>query len=168
MSMRQEGDGPGEPGPEDWDAFARLYDEYAARLYRVACLLLPGQAAAAEDAVAETFITVHRAWIEGRIDDLLRFARSALVDHVVGTFRSHQAAVGPPERPLDDDVADPPGLFAALARIPDRRRTALVLHLYEEVPYQGIAEAMDISVGAAEAHALAGVQQLRELIAGVA
>lgn len=157
----------------DWAAFARLYDEHEARLYRVARLLLPGQAALAEDAVAETFIKVHRAWVEGRVENFFGYARRTLVNHVLGTFRKqqvadrHLASVGAPERGermVDDAVVDAQAVFNALETLPDRRRTAVVLRFYEDLPYDDIAEMMQISVGAAKAHVFAGLGQLRELM----
>jgi RNA polymerase sigma factor (sigma-70 family) len=161
----------------DWSAFARLYDEHEARLYRVASLLLPGQAALAEDAVAETFIKVHRAWVEGRVDNFFGYARQTLVNHVLGTFRRqqtaerHLAAVGAPERGelrFDDAVVDAHAVFDALENLPDRRRTAVVLRFYEDLPYDEIAELMAISVGAVKAHVFAGLAQLREQMTGSA
>jgi RNA polymerase sigma factor (sigma-70 family) len=161
----------------DWEAFARLYDENEARLYRVARLILPGQAAQAEDAVAETFIKVHKAWVDGRVDNFFGYARQTLVNHILGTFRKqqtadrHLAAVGAPERGerlIDDSVVDAQTVFDALETLPDRRRTAVVLRYYEDLPYDEIAELMDISVGAVKAHVFAGLGQLREQMTGSA
>lgn len=161
----------------DWAAFARLYDENEARLYRVARLLLPGQAALAEDAVAETFIKVHRAWVEGRVDNFFGYARRTLVNHVLGTFRRqqtadrHLAVVGAVERGerlIDDAVVDAQAVFDALENLPDRRRTAVVLRYYEDLLYDEIAQLMEISVGAVKAHVFAGLGQLREQMTGSA
>jgi RNA polymerase sigma factor (sigma-70 family) len=164
-------------GARDWDAFARLYDEHEARLYRFARLLLPGQAALAEDAVADTFIKVHRAWFDGRVDNFFGYARQTLVNHVMGMFRRQQtserylAAVRaepePGERPLDDTVTDARTVFDALATLPDRRRTAVVLRYYEDLPNDEVAEIMGISVGAVKAHLFAGLGQLRQRLTGL-
>jgi RNA polymerase sigma factor (sigma-70 family) len=160
----------------DWDAFARLYDQHEGRLYRFARLLLPGQAALAEDAVADTFIKVYRAWVDGRVDNFFGYARQALVNHVLGMFRRQQtserylagvrARPEPGERPLDDAVVDAQAVFDALATLPDRRRTAVVLRYYEDLPNDEIAEIMGISVGAVKAHVFAGLGQLRERLTG--
>jgi RNA polymerase sigma factor (sigma-70 family) len=167
-----------DPDADDrsWDAFARMYDMYEARLYRVACLLLPGQSALAEDAVAETFINVHRAWSEGRVDNFFGYARQALVNHVLGLFRRQQTAErylalvgtgGDDARPpLDHLVVEAKTVFDALGSLPDRRRTAMVLRFYEDLAYEEIADLMAISVGAVKAHVFAGVAQLRKLLEG--
>jgi RNA polymerase sigma factor (sigma-70 family) len=161
---------------QNWDAFARLYDQYEARLYRFARLLLPGQAALAEDAVADTFIKVYRAWADGRVDNFFGYARQSLVNHVLGMFRKQQtserylAAVRsrpePGDRPLEDTVVDAQAVFDALATLPDRRRTAVVLRYYEDLPNDEIADIMGISVGAVKAHVFAGLGQLRERLTG--
>lgn len=170
--------GAGTPlaGARDWDAFARLYDEYEARLYRFARLLLPGQAALAEDVVADTFIKVHRAWVDGRVENFFGYARQTLVNHVLGLFRREQtserylagarAEAEQSERPVDDRVVEAQAVFDALATLPDRRRTAVVLRYYEDLPNDEIAQIMGISVGAVKAHVFAGLAQLRERLTG--
>jgi RNA polymerase sigma factor (sigma-70 family) len=160
----------------DWDAFVRLYDENEARLYRFARLLLPGQHALAEDAVAETFIKVHKAWVDGRVENFFGYARQTLVNHVLGLFRKQQTAqryltaVGPPgehgSQMVDDQVVEAQAVFDALATLPDRRRTAVVLRYYEDLSYDEIAQMMDITDGAVKAHVSAGLAQLRALMTG--
>jgi RNA polymerase sigma factor (sigma-70 family) len=160
----------------DWDAFVRHYDANEARLYRFARLLLPGQDALAEDAVAETFIKVHKAWVDGRVENFFGYARQTLVNHVLGLFRKQQTAerylttVGPGNerghRTMDDAVVEAHAVFDALATLPDRRRTAVVLRYYEDLSYDEIAQMMDISVGAVKAHVSAGLAQLRTLMTG--
>ena len=116
-------------------------------------------------------------WAEGRVDNFFGYARRTLVNHVLGTFRKqqvadrHLASVGAPERGermVDDSVVDAQAVFEALETLPDRRRTAVVLRFYEDLPYGDIAEMMEISVGAAKAHVFAGLGQLRELMTGPA
>src|SRR5215208_5320776 len=70
-----------------WAQFAPLYNEHHVRLYRFALLLCNGNRAAAEDAVAETFIMVHPAWSTGRVDNFFGYARTALVNYVLGQYR---------------------------------------------------------------------------------
>jgi RNA polymerase sigma factor (sigma-70 family) len=161
----------------DWEAFAREYDHHVGRLYRVARLLLPGQAALAEDCVAETFIKVHRAWMDGRVDNFFGYARQTLANHVLGLFRKQQTAdrylalVGPaPEMEgpaMDDAVVDAQAILDALADLPDRRRAAVVLRYYEDLSYDEIADLMGISIGAVKAHVFAALQQLRTRLTAV-
>ena len=140
-------------------------------------MLLPGQEALAEDAVAETFIKVHKAWVDGRVENFFGYARQTLVNHVLGTvpqaadLRAVPDGVSGPDREhgqrtLDDAVVEAHAVFDALATLPDRRRTAVVLRYYEDLSYDEIAEMMGISVGAVKAHVSAGLAQLRELMTG--
>jgi RNA polymerase sigma factor (sigma-70 family) len=159
-----------------WEAFAREYDAHEARLYRFARLLLPRQAALAEDVVADTFIKVHESWVDGRVDNFFAYARRTLLNHVLGLFRRQQTA----ERFLPllavhradghhamDAVVDAQAVFDALAILPHRRRAAVVLRYYEDLPYDEIAELMGITTGAAKAHVAAGLQHLRTLLTPV-
>lgn len=154
------------------DPFEQVYDEHHARLYRIALLVCHGDAAAAEDAVAEAFVDVHQAWIDGAADDVLRFARDRLVDLLLGRYRDeHQpppplASVAAPT--MDEGAAagiaafpaDADSTFAALARLPVGQRVALVLRFYEDLPYEQIASAMSVSVGSARSHVSVGVRAL--------
>ena len=156
-----------------WDQFAPLYDEHHERLYRVALLLSHGATAAAEDAVAETFVRVFRVWADGRVENFFPYARRALVNQVMGTYRSEQVAarhaaveVGDlrGELAVEDSVVDASSTFELLGQLPPRQRTAVVLRYYEDLSYEQIAEAMDVTVGTAKSHVSVGLQRLRELM----
>lgn len=161
------------PPARTWDDFAPLYDEHHARLYRVALLLCHGSAAMAEDAVAETFIRVHRAWAEGKVENFFPYARQALVNHIMGLFRSQQVAMRHAgrqvadqrgERTVEDSIVDAATTFDVLERLPLRQRTAVVLRYYEDLSYAQIAATMGVTVGTAKAQVSVGLQRLRELM----
>jgi RNA polymerase sigma factor (sigma-70 family) len=156
-----------------WDDFAPLYDEHHARLYRIALLLTNGSTAAAEDAVAETFVRVYGVWAEGRVDSFFPYARRALVNQIMGVYRGEQLATRHAtvqsgdrrgERALEDSVVDSASTFELLSQLPPRQRTAVVLRYYEDLPYEQIAATMDVSVGTAKAQVSTGLQRLRELM----
>ena len=161
------------PPAVDWEAFAPLYDEHHERLYRVALLLCHGSRPAAEDAVAETFIKVHRAWAAGGVDHFFPYARRALVNHVMGQYRSEQVATryqGVQSgdlrgvRPVEDTIVDATTAFEVLEQLPPRQRTAVVLRFYEDLSYEQIAQTMEVSVGTAKAQVSVGLQRLRALL----
>ena len=161
------------PPAVDWEAFAPLYDEHHERLYRVALLLCHGSRPAAEDAVAETFIKVHRAWAAGGVDHFFPYARRALVNHVMGQYRSEQVATryqGVQSgdlrgvRPVEDTIVDATTAFEVLgaaATAPAHRRRPALLRgplLRADRP------AMEVSVGTAKAQVSVGLQRLRALL----
>jgi RNA polymerase sigma factor (sigma-70 family) len=156
-----------------WDDFAPLYDEHHERLYRLALLLTHGSTAAADDAVAETFVRVYRAWADGHVDNFFPYARRALVNEIAGSYRreelaARQAAVQSGDlrgqQGLEDAVVDAVSTFELLRQLPPRQRTAVVLRYYEDLSYEQIAETMAVSVGTAKAQVSTGLQRLRELM----
>ena len=157
-----------------WDGFAPLYDEHHQRLYRVAMLLCNGSTAAAEDAVAETFVRVYQQWSKGGVDNFFGYARQALVNHVLGQYRRRKVAQQylATNMPADDDGATGPEdrvvaastAFSMLSRLPPRQRMAVVLRYYEDLSYEQIASTMEVSVGTAKAQVSVGLQKMRELM----
>lgn len=156
-----------------WDAFAPLYDEHHQRLYRVALLLCHGNAAAAEDAVAETFIKVYKAWAGGGITNFFGYARQTLVNHVLGQYRREQVAQRYAsthtgdlrgERRAEDRIVDSAETFQLLEQLPPRQRAAIVLRFYEDLPYDQIAKSLDVTVGTVKAQVSTGLQRLRSLM----
>jgi RNA polymerase sigma factor (sigma-70 family) len=161
---------PAPVAAEGWDGFAPLYDEHHERLYRVALLLCHGSQAAAEDAVAETFIKVYNAWSHGGIDNFFGYARQTLVNHVLGQYRREQVAkryAGTQagdlrgERTTEDVVVDASTAFELLEQLPPRQRAAIVLRFYEDLPYEQIATALDVTVGTVKAQVSTGLAKLR-------
>ena len=156
-----------------WDQFAPLYDEHHERLFRVGMLLCHGNRAAAEDAVAETFIKVHKAWSEGGIENFFGYARQTLVNHVLGQYRRDQVAnkyLGTQAGDLrgelhtEDAVVDGQTTFVLLEQLPPRQRAAIVLRFYEDLTYEQIAQSLDVTVGTVKAQVSTGLQRLRTLM----
>lgn len=160
-------------GDDPWLAFGPLYDQHHERLFRVAVLLCYGNIADAEDAVAETFVSVHRAWLGGNVESFFPYARQTLVNRVMARYRQQMTAERYLPTQLDTDnggfnidqhVVDAAILLEALARLSPRRRTAVVLRFYEDLPYVEIAEAMNVSLGTAKAQVSVGLAHLRQLL----
>ncbi|MFV0306302.1 MAG: RNA polymerase sigma factor [Desertimonas sp.] len=162
-------------GTRGWDAYAPLYDEHHEHLFRVALLLCHGQRAAAEDAVAETFIKVFHAWSHTDIAHFFAYARRTLVRVTIGQQRRRQVAAAYLERhgtiddgvvTVEDQVAISSTTFEALELLPARQRTAVVLRYYEDLPYDQIADLMGVTTGTVKAQVSVGLGRLRQVMIG--
>ena len=166
-------DGRAATGSDPWASFEPLYDEHHDRLYRVAVLLCSGRVADAEDAVAETFINVHRAWLDGRVEEFFPYARRSLVNFIMGGYRKTRTAekyqnltsIDPDAgRSFDEHVVDNTMVMKALDELTPRQRTAVVLRFFEDLPYQAIADEMQVALGTAKAQVSIGLSQLRRVL----
>ena len=70
----------------------------------------------------------------------------------------------PSERMLRDERAV--RVRAAVAQLPDKQRTALILRLYHDLSHQEIAEIVGSSVGAVKANVFHALQNLKRLLGG--
>src|SRR5262245_3555040 len=138
--------------------FAALYRAHARDVHRFA-LFLSGDAALAEDLVAETFVRMWHA--RPRVDlatvkaYLFAIARNLYLEERRRSARS---------APLDDRVADPaPGpmqragardelraVLAALQELPEIDRAAVLMRAEADMPYGEIASALGITESAAK------------------
>jgi RNA polymerase sigma-70 factor (sigma-E family) len=148
----------------DWRADAgplvtSLYQAYGVGLIRLAVVML-GDRPAAEDVVQEAFCGLYRRW--DHLDDpgnALRYLRSSVLNGCRSVLRNRgrlRLRLGQePGRPDNVESAESTALvgeehravLAALQRLPDRQREALVLRFYLELSEAEIAQAMGISQG---------------------
>ncbi len=149
-------------------AFARLYADQFAPMVRLAALLV-GSPTTAEDVVQESFAKLHgrfhrvdepRAWLRVAVVNASRNERRRL-----GRLRRHLArqagradagavALPPPE------LADA-ALLAALHRLPDPQRAAVVLRYYLGLPEAEIALSLGIRPGTVKSRLHRALAQLR-------
>ena len=136
--------------------FSALYKKYAADVFRFA-LYLSGNRADAEDITSETFVRVwtspepvRLATVKGY---LFTIARNLFLQGL--RRRSRQVA-------LEEDLPDPragqetrveqqaelQAALAALQRLPESDRAALLMRAFEEMPYEEIARVLGISLAA--------------------
>lgn len=142
----------GRPVAPSWEGFAPLYDASVQPLYHVALLLCTGHGAMAEDALADAFAQCYQAWASGDVVDVRAYARQALVRNILA--REGPAGTG--------DLVDDDPTFRQLEALPVPQRTAVVLRYYEDLSYEEIAAAMNVTVATVKAHVAAGNQHLRE------
>jgi RNA polymerase sigma-70 factor (ECF subfamily) len=183
-------------GPAEWlglarsgdaEAFCRLAKAEESRLYRQA-LVLCGEAAVAEDLVAETLIG---AWQGiGRFDGRCRFS-TWLYGILLHRFQKHARRVRsrPPsgaslsgearelvEQALTSvsDSGDSASeallreeesvrLRSALAALPDEHRAVLALRFYEEASLQEIAVALELPLGTVKSRLHHGLEKLKSM-----
>jgi RNA polymerase sigma-70 factor (sigma-E family) len=165
-------------GPGDGDAaVTALYQAHAVGLIRLAVVML-GDRQAAEDVVQDAFCGLYRRW--QYLDDsakALGYVRSATLNGCRSALRARVRSARrppPPAAASESDSAETAALLgeehrevlAALRRLPDRQREALVLKFYLDLSEPQIAASMGVSQGTVKSttsRALAALgRQLRE------
>jgi len=151
-----------------------LFRAHVPRALRLA-ILLTGSRALAEDIVQEAFIRV--ATRRRALRDPHAFApylERAVVNQVNSHFRhqrvvrKHAAATQPSDvAVVDPDVATRDLLWAALQRLSERRRSALVLRYYDDMAEREIAAVMGCRPGTVKSLISRGLAQLREELGDV-
>jgi RNA polymerase sigma factor (sigma-70 family) len=152
--------------PAEWSSgeplrgdFESTYRQEHLRLVRLAHLIT-GSNGVAEELVHDVFIGAYRRW--HRIDDPVGYLYRAVVNRSRSLLRRrrlesshrevHLRVVLPPE--IDE-------VWEALARIPSRRRTVLVLRYYADLSIAQIAELMKIRPGTVRSLIFRGHQSLK-------
>jgi RNA polymerase sigma factor (sigma-70 family) len=126
----------------------------------------------ADDVYQETWVAALRAYpglneasnLKGW---LFTIAHRKAIDHVRARARRATPVAEPadlPEAPTADGVAavTDEGLWAAVAALPDKQRTAVALRFIADSAYAEIATAMEISEPAARRNVHEGLKRLRE------
>jgi RNA polymerase sigma-70 factor (ECF subfamily) len=159
----------------DEAAFRLLVERHIDRAFSVALRVL-GNSADAEDVVQDTMLKVwtHRGrWQQGRAKfstwlyrvvtnrciDLRRQPRTDNVDAVPEPADAQPDAVTTMQR---DEVSLL--LEAAMQRLPEQQRIAMILSYHQDMSNGEIAEVMDTTVSAVESLLKRGRQQLRDLL----
>ncbi|MBF6600414.1 MAG: sigma-70 family RNA polymerase sigma factor [Dehalococcoidia bacterium] len=169
----------------DLDAFNALVDLHQRLVYNL-CRRMLGSTSLAEDATQEAFLSAWRH-IAGCTGDrfrpwLLRIAANACTDELRRRHRRPAISLDAPQ-PIDEaplDVPDPaPGpdsavvrseqrrvIAAALLRLPEDQRLAVVLRDVQGLSYEEIAEATKASLGTVKSRIARGRAKLRRTLAG--
>jgi RNA polymerase sigma-70 factor (sigma-E family) len=138
-------------------AVSALYRAHAVGLIRLAVVML-GDRAAAEDVVQEAFCGLYRRWDHlAQTDRALQYVRSSVLNGCRSQLRTRvrHARRAFPAEPDSTASAEQHVLvgeehrevLAALRRLPDRQREALVLRYFLDLPEPEIAQSMRISRG---------------------
>lgn len=149
--------------------FADVFAAHHADALRLA-YLLTGDRHRAEDVVSEAFVKVFRRWGRSGIDQPRAYIRRAVINESNSRFRrlglerreaAKQSGDDRGTRAADEQLADEDLVFAALRRLPERQRTALVLRYYQDMTERDIAEAMGVSPGTVKSSVSRGLDRLR-------
>lgn len=150
---------------------ASLYEEHAARAFRLA-FLLTGDHDTAEDLVQDAFVK-----LIGRFADLRNpesfdiYLRRTVVTMSYGLFRRRRTERaylarewGLGERTSDviPDVERKDELLTQLQRIAPRQRAALVLRYYEDLSEQQAADVLGCSLRTVKSLVTRGIQAMRD------
>jgi RNA polymerase sigma factor (sigma-70 family) len=125
---------------------------------------LTGERAVAEELVQEAFLEVSKRWAD--IDNPGGYLRTVLVNRC----RNHHRRVElgrrrvPPPPPLAVDEPELDEMWTALAGLSPRRRTALVLRYYEDLPIAEIARLIGCRPGTVSSLLHRGLADLRKVI----
>ncbi len=159
----------------DQAAFRQLVERHIDRAYALALRII-GNSSDAEDVVQDIMLKVwtHRArWQPGRAKfstwlyrvvsnrciDLCRKPRSENVDAVA------EVADARPDASMIIERGQVQALLeAAMQRLPEQQRLAMILSYHESMSNSHIAEVMETTVAAVESLLKRGRQQLRELL----
>ena len=158
-------------------SFEEFVHGSSARLFRTALLLTGNDRAAAEDLLQLALERAYRHWARVcRSGEPERYVRRILANASNDRWRR---AARRPERPLDQDyagqaaadpAADPAArvaerdfLIRALAELPPRQRTVLVLRYFNDLPEAEIADVLNCTVGTVKSQVSRGLARLREI-----
>jgi len=151
---------------------AELYERNAPSAVRLA-YLLTSDPDLAQDITQEAFTRVAGRFRYLRSPDAFDvYLRRTVVNLCNSHFRHQRVVQAALEREAgfaaqtvhEPDLSLREHLRAALHRLPVRQRTALVLHYYEDLSEEQLAEAMRCSLSAARALVSRGKETLRTLI----
>ena len=127
-------------------SFASFYESELVRQVRAATLVL-GSRQAAQDVVHDVFVEIFQRW-DGRISDPAAYLQRAVVNRCRDSFRRNTIARRHRSllRPDDVPAIDAP-LYDALARLPFKHRSAVVLRYYLDLTEAEIAACLDCPTG---------------------
>jgi len=144
----------------DTSAFGDLVERHQSRVYHL-CLRIVGDPDEARDAAQDALIAgwrkldqfrgdsafttwLHRVTVNACYDQLRKRRRQPML-HLADDEREHEP--GPPLPDHADAVATSAEVSAALQRVPEEFRAALVLADVEDLPYDEIATILGVAVG---------------------
>lgn len=150
---------------------ASLYEEHAARGFRLA-YLLTGNRDLAEDLVQEAFLKLIGRFADLRSPDAFdAYLRRTIVTLSYGTFRRRRTERSYLERErglaqsrndVIPDVERQDELWTQMQKIAPRQRAALVLRFYEDLSEQQAADFLGCSLRTVKSLVSRGIQAMRD------
>jgi RNA polymerase sigma-70 factor (sigma-E family) len=162
-------DAPGRPADSDDESEFREYVTSRGRALLRTAYLLTGNLADAEDLLQAALAKTYLAW--DRIEDrgaLDGYVRRAMINTHISWWRRRRVQEFPTDELPDQAVADHAAgsdltetLRAAIDRLPQRMRTAVVLRYYEDMTEAEVAERLGVSLGTVKSTVSRAVAKLR-------
>lgn len=169
----------------DSAAFERFVKEYQNKIYNT-CLGILQNPEDAEDITQEVFISVYRSVHRFREQSTLstwlyRIAVTAALDLLRKKKRKKRFALVRTLLGAEDKISIPdfhhPGvqlenkeraaiLFKAIDELPEKQKTAFILHKLESLSYSDIANILNVSLSSVESLMFRAKQQLRKRLSG--
>lgn len=128
----------------------------------------------AEEVVQDSFEAMHRAWQRLRDSQkALSYLRQSVVNRSRSVLRHRTVVDKNAPKPAPDEPSAESGaialiergeVVAALRKLPERQREALVLRYYGDFSEAEIATAMGISRGAVKSHTARGMSALKSIL----
>ena len=162
----------------DRDAFGRLYERYAVRVFRHA-YFLTGESALAEDITAQTFLKALEAIprFQSRgvpfVAWLLRITCNLVINHKKSQKNNGHAQLPEtvkaegtyysPERSCEVKV-DGERVWREVRRLPSEQRQVIVMRFIDDLGYPDIARVLGKSVGAVRVIQFRALASLRHLL----
>ena len=148
-------------GVEHGERLERLYREQGARMWR-AVLAFAGDPEVASDAVAEAFAQALRRGEE--IRDAERWIWRTVFRVAAGELKTRSRSV-PMTIEQTYEMEEPAReLVAALSRLSERQRAAMVLHHAAGYPIREVAAIVGSTPAAVKVHVMRARRRLRELL----
>jgi len=157
------------------DDFTTAVEHLHRPLARFAYLIC-GDADRAEDLVADAYARVWPRWRAGRVDDLGAYLRRTIVNQSHHHWRRSRLERREerrhrvdwrdglsPERAADDRSV----VVAALQRLPDDQRLAIVLRIWEDLSEAQAAAFLGVAPGTVKSRLSRGLARLREEMEGM-
>jgi RNA polymerase sigma-70 factor (sigma-E family) len=156
----------------DQTSFAAVFNAHHRQAVRLA-YLMTSDANQAEDIAAEAFAKVYVRWSKGQVRDVGAYLRRAVANEANSKLRrrylerreaSRRTGDERGVRLLDEDAADRDEVWAAIRRLPDRQRHAVVLRYYEDLSEAETAEILGCSVGTVKSQVSRGLAKLERML----
>jgi RNA polymerase sigma-70 factor, ECF subfamily len=162
----------------DREAFGRLYERHAVRVFRHA-YFLTSDVSLAEDLTAQTFLKALEAI--GRYEDrgvpfiawLLRITVNLAINHRKALKNGIHAQL--PEQIVDNDTLNSPEqsctiksegerVWTKVRELPLEQRQVIVMRFMEDLPYSDVAAVLGKSIGAVRVIQFRALHNLRNLL----
>ena len=142
--------------------FEQLYAERHAPMVRLARLLV-GSVEEAEELVQDAFVRVHARY--DTVEEPAAYLRTAVVNACRN--RTRRRVLERERTPTTVEAVLPPevdAVWESLQRLEARRRTALVLRYYEDLPVAEVGRLMGCSEGAAASLIRRALADMKEVL----